>query len=98
MIDPDTLDWVKMDGLIPAIVQHGGSGEVRMLGYMDRAALDATIRDNLVTFHSRSRGDRGARARAAAICSTWSISRPMRPRRPAGHRPPARPHLPYQHR
>lgn len=56
MIDPDTLDWAKMDGLIPAIVQHAGSGEVRMLGYMDRAALDATIRDRLVTFHSRSRG------------------------------------------
>ncbi len=56
MIDPDTLDWVKMDGLIPAIVQHEDSGEVRMLGYMDRAALEATIRDNLVTFHSRSRG------------------------------------------
>ncbi len=56
MIDPDTLDWAKMDGLIPAIVQHSTSGEVRMLGYMDRAALDATIADKLVTFHSRSRG------------------------------------------
>lgn len=56
MIDPDTLDWAKMDGLVPAIVQHADSGEVRMLGYMDRPALDATIRDKLVTFHSRSRG------------------------------------------
>jgi phosphoribosyl-ATP pyrophosphohydrolase/phosphoribosyl-AMP cyclohydrolase len=56
MIDPDALDWEKMDGLIPAIVQHAGSGEVRMLGYMDRAALQATIADKLVTFHSRSRG------------------------------------------
>ena len=56
MIDPDTLDWAKMDGLIPAIVQQATSGEVRMLGYMDRAALDATIADKLVTFHSRSRG------------------------------------------
>ncbi|MCY7339906.1 MAG: bifunctional phosphoribosyl-AMP cyclohydrolase/phosphoribosyl-ATP diphosphatase HisIE [Sphingomonas bacterium] len=55
MIDPDTIDWAKMDGLIPAIVQHAASGEVRMLGYMDRAALDATITDRLVTFHSRSR-------------------------------------------
>ena len=56
MIDPDTLDWAKMDGLIPAIVQDAGSGEVRMLGYMDPAALAATLRDRLVTFHSRSRG------------------------------------------
>ena len=45
-----------MDGLVPAIVQHAASGEVRMLGYMDRAALEATIADKLVTFHSRSRG------------------------------------------
>ncbi|MEO6247570.1 MAG: bifunctional phosphoribosyl-AMP cyclohydrolase/phosphoribosyl-ATP diphosphatase HisIE [Sphingomicrobium sp.] len=56
VIDPETLDWAKMDGLIPAIVQDAASGEVRMLGYMDRAALDATIDDKLVTFHSRSRG------------------------------------------
>ena len=56
MIDPATLDWAKMDGLIPAIVQDAFSGEVRMLGYMDRAALEATIADKLVTFHSRSRG------------------------------------------
>ena len=55
--DPERLDWVKMDGLIPAIVQHAMTGEVRMLGYMDRIALDATIADKLVTFHSRSRGE-----------------------------------------
>ena len=54
--DPTTLDWAKMDGLIPAIVQDAATGEVRMLGYMDRAALDATLADKLVTFHSRSRG------------------------------------------
>ena len=56
MINSDTLDWAKMDGQLPAIVQHADTGEVRMLGYMDRAALEATIRDRLVTFHSRSRG------------------------------------------
>ena len=55
MIDPASLDWARMDGLIPAIVQDAASGEVRMLGDMDRAALDATIADKLVTFHSRSR-------------------------------------------
>jgi phosphoribosyl-ATP pyrophosphohydrolase/phosphoribosyl-AMP cyclohydrolase len=56
MINSAALDWDKMDGLIPAIVQDAASGEVRMLGYMDRAALEATIADKLVTFHSRSRG------------------------------------------
>ena len=56
MIDPALLDWTKMNGLVPAIVQDPATGEVRMLGYMDRAALEATIADGLVTFHSRSRG------------------------------------------
>ena len=53
--DPDTLDWPKMDGLIPAIVQDAATGEVLMLGYMDRAALEATLADKMVTFHSRSK-------------------------------------------
>ena len=51
----ETLDWPKMDGLIPAIVQDAATGEVLMLGYMDRAALDATLADRMVTFHSRSK-------------------------------------------
>ena len=42
-------------GLIPAIVQDAGTGAVLMLGYMDREALDATVRTREVHFHSRSR-------------------------------------------
>jgi len=53
--DPDTLDWPKMDGLLPAIVQDAATGEVLMLGYMNRAALEATLADKMVTFHSRSK-------------------------------------------
>ena len=53
--DSERLDWAKMDGLLPAIVQDAASGEVLMLGYMDRAALDATLADRMVTFHSRSK-------------------------------------------
>lgn len=55
MIDLDRLDWDKGDGLLPAIVQDG-HGTVRMLGYMDRAALAATIETGRVTFFSRSKG------------------------------------------
>ncbi len=55
MIDPDRLAWERMDGLIPAIVQDALSGEVRMLGYMDRAALAKTIESRRVTFFSRSK-------------------------------------------
>jgi phosphoribosyl-ATP pyrophosphohydrolase/phosphoribosyl-AMP cyclohydrolase len=54
--DSEGLDWAKMEGLLPAIVQDAASGEVLMLGYMDRAALDATLGDRMVTFHSRSTG------------------------------------------
>lgn len=55
MIDPDSLAWNKMDGMLPAIIQHATSGEVRMLGYMDREALRRTIESGFVTFFSRSR-------------------------------------------
>ena len=54
MIDPDRLDWAKQDGLISTIVQDR-TGLVRMLAYMNRAALDATIASGFVTFFSRSK-------------------------------------------
>jgi phosphoribosyl-ATP pyrophosphohydrolase/phosphoribosyl-AMP cyclohydrolase len=50
------LDWGKSDGLIPAIVQDATSGQVLMLGYMDRDALQATVKTGNVTFFSRSKG------------------------------------------
>lgn len=53
--DPDSLDWAKGDGLLPAIVQHWRDGRVLMLGYMNREALAATLRKRQVTFFSRSK-------------------------------------------
>jgi len=41
--------------LLPAIVQHARSGEVLMLGYMNKEALTATLTSGFVTFYSRSR-------------------------------------------
>jgi phosphoribosyl-ATP pyrophosphohydrolase/phosphoribosyl-AMP cyclohydrolase len=52
----DGIDWVKGDGLVPAIVQHAGSGAVLMLGYMNRAALEQTLQRGRLVFHSRSKG------------------------------------------
>lgn len=49
------LDWDKGDGLVPAIVQHAGSGSVLMLGYMNREALAATLERGRAVFYSRSR-------------------------------------------
>jgi phosphoribosyl-ATP pyrophosphohydrolase/phosphoribosyl-AMP cyclohydrolase len=43
-------------GLVPAIVQDAATGAVLMLAYMDREAVEATLRTREVHFHSRSRG------------------------------------------
>ena len=44
------------DGLIPAIAQQHDSGEVLMMAWMNREALDATLRTGRVCYWSRSRG------------------------------------------
>jgi phosphoribosyl-ATP pyrophosphohydrolase/phosphoribosyl-AMP cyclohydrolase len=53
--DSASLDWVKMNGLIPAIVQDSSDGRVLMQAFMNREALDKTLTTKLVTFWSRSR-------------------------------------------
>jgi len=55
--DIDELDWQKMDGLLPAIVQDAFDGRVLMQGYMNRQALQKTLNISQVTFWSRSRGE-----------------------------------------
>jgi phosphoribosyl-ATP pyrophosphohydrolase/phosphoribosyl-AMP cyclohydrolase len=54
-LDPETLDWEKEQGLLPAVVQDARTGAVLMLGYMDRAALTRTLEARRVVFFSRSR-------------------------------------------
>lgn len=49
------LDYNKLGGLVPAIVQEYESGEVLMLGFMNAEALEATLETGDVTFYSRSR-------------------------------------------
>jgi phosphoribosyl-AMP cyclohydrolase len=49
------LDFDKEGGLIPAIVQDDKSGEILMLGFMNREAYNLTRQTGLVTFFSRSR-------------------------------------------
>lgn len=53
--DIDLPDWAKMEGLLPVIVQDAATLQVLMLGYMDRAALAATLESGFVTFFSRSK-------------------------------------------
>lgn len=49
------LDWNKVEGLMPAVIQDATSGEVLMLGYMNEAALKTTIEIGKVTFFSRTK-------------------------------------------
>lgn len=48
---------IKFDerGLVPAVVQDAASGQVLMLAYMNREALEATLRSGQAHFWSRSR-------------------------------------------
>jgi len=50
-------DMVKLDdkGLIVAVIQHHRTGQVLMVGYMNRESLEVTLRDRKACFWSRSR-------------------------------------------
>jgi phosphoribosyl-AMP cyclohydrolase / phosphoribosyl-ATP pyrophosphohydrolase len=49
------LDFAKGGGLLPALVQHAGTGAVLMLGFMNAEALRATLERRRVVFFSRTR-------------------------------------------
>ena len=50
-----TIDFKKMDGLVPAIIQDAQTLKVLMLGFMNEEAYKKTVETGLVTFWSRSR-------------------------------------------
>lgn len=52
----DMLKW-DADGLLPAIVQDAHGGQVLMMAYMNRDALDRTLATGEAVFWSRSRGE-----------------------------------------
>ncbi|NHN41771.1 phosphoribosyl-AMP cyclohydrolase [Halorubellus sp. JP-L1] len=56
MTDAVDVDFGE-DGLVPAVAQDAESGEVLMLAYVDREALDATRETGLAHYHSRSRDE-----------------------------------------
>ena len=49
------IDFEKMQGLVPAIIQDAETRQVLMLGYMNRQAYDLTVMTGKVTFWSRTR-------------------------------------------
>ena len=49
------IDFDKMQGLVPAVIQDADTAEVLMLGFMNREALQATLLTGFATFYSRTR-------------------------------------------
>ena len=49
------MDYSKLSGLIPAVVQDDESGEVLMVGFMNDEALERTKATGFATFFSRTR-------------------------------------------
>jgi phosphoribosyl-AMP cyclohydrolase len=49
------MDYSKLDGLIPAVIQDSETSEVLMVGFMNEEALAATRRLGFATFFSRTR-------------------------------------------
>ena len=52
------MDFTKLDGLIPAVIQDAESAEVLMVGFMNEQALAQTRRTGFATFFSRTRGNK----------------------------------------
>jgi len=50
-----TIDFDKMDGLVPGIVQDAQTGAVLMVGFLNQASYQRTLDTGYVTFWSRTR-------------------------------------------
>jgi phosphoribosyl-AMP cyclohydrolase / phosphoribosyl-ATP pyrophosphohydrolase len=51
----EKIDWEKMNGLIPVITQDASTNEVLMLAYMDKQALELTLKTKQAHYFSRSK-------------------------------------------
>jgi phosphoribosyl-AMP cyclohydrolase len=49
------IDFDKLSGLVPAIVQDADNGDVLMLGFVNPESLRVTMKTGFVTFYSRTR-------------------------------------------
>jgi phosphoribosyl-AMP cyclohydrolase len=53
--DTPTIDFDKMDGLVPGIVQDARTGQVLMVGFLNSLSYTKTLETGFVTFWSRTR-------------------------------------------
>jgi phosphoribosyl-AMP cyclohydrolase len=54
-MDAVTIDFQKMDGLVPGMVQDAKTGEILMLGFLNEISYQKTLESGYVTFWSRTR-------------------------------------------
>ncbi len=54
-IDNEDMDFEKMNGLVPAIIQDADTAKVLMLGFMNQEAYEKTVETGKVTFFSRTK-------------------------------------------
>jgi phosphoribosyl-AMP cyclohydrolase len=54
-MDAVKIDFEKMDGLVPGIVQDAKTGEMLMLGFLNEVSYAKTLETGFVTFWSRTR-------------------------------------------
>jgi phosphoribosyl-AMP cyclohydrolase len=54
-VDAIEIDFAKMDGLVPGIVQDAKTGEMLMLGFLNETSYKKTLESGFVTFWSRTR-------------------------------------------
>ena len=56
MLDLDRIDFTKGGGLVSIVTQDAITGDVLMMAFADREALEATMRTGEMHYHSRTRG------------------------------------------
>jgi phosphoribosyl-ATP pyrophosphohydrolase/phosphoribosyl-AMP cyclohydrolase len=49
------IDFEKLQGLVPAVIQDADNGELLMVGFMNQEALEMTLDTGYATFYSRTR-------------------------------------------
>jgi phosphoribosyl-AMP cyclohydrolase len=55
MTENPTIDFEKMDGLVPGVVQDNSTGEILMLGFLNPISYQKSLDSGFVTFWSRTR-------------------------------------------
>ena len=71
------INFEKMQGLAPAVIQDASTGELLMLGFMNREALDLSLSTGFVTFYSRTRQTLWTKGETSGnrlqIVSAWAL-------------------------